>query len=239
MALASTGNPMLRIVIASMLLLGGGSIAGMPAISVTGKALAPPPQSRAEAVVAIDDATAAALIGAISSQFGERAVQVRLGEVRATSAGIVQRDLHGTGQLQLGRDPVWIPFRFRALYDTEQASVGSPTLTLGEGTPSHVLARNDAVAQALADEVGRRLHREFTQQATDIRLDDVRSAPAGAGYLRLEANGTALFGGDGRAATRIRALYDPRNGDWLQLNYDLGTAGTESGTPSPCAECMG
>jgi len=239
LALASTGNPMLRIVIASMLLLGAGSIAGMPAISVTGKALAPPPQSRAEAVVAIDDATAAALIGAISSQFGERAVQVRLGEVRATSAGIVQRDLHGTGQLQLGRDPVWIPFRFRALYDTEQASVGSPTLTLGEGTPSHVLARNDAVAKALADEVGRRLHREFTQQATDIRLDDVRSAPAGAGYLRLEANGTALFGGDGRAATRIRALYDPRNGDWLQLNYDLGTAGTESGTPSPCAECMG
>ena len=226
--LASTGNPMLRIVIASMLLVGAGSIAGMPATSVTGKALAPPPQSRAEAALAIDDATAAALIGAISSQFGERAVQVRLGQVQATSAGIVQRDLHGTGQLQLGRDPVWIPFRFRALYDTEQASVGSPTLTLGDGTPSHALARKDALTRALAREVGRRLHREFAQQATDLRLKGVRSAPAGSGYLRLEANGVALFGGDGRAPTRIRALYDPRNGDWLQLIYDLGPAGTDS-----------
>src|SRR4249919_3220802 len=81
--LASTGNPMLRIVIATTLLLGAGSIAGAPATSVIGKALAPAPQSRAEAVVDIDDATAAALIGAISSQFGERAVQVRLGRVQA------------------------------------------------------------------------------------------------------------------------------------------------------------
>ena len=229
MPLASTGNPMLRIVIASMLLLGAGSIAGAPATSVIGKTLAPAPQSRAEGVVDIDDATAAALIGAISSQFGERAVQVRLGRVQATPAGIIQRDLHGAGQLQIGRDPAWIPFRFRALCDTEQASVGSPELTLGDGGASHMLARDGAVARALEHEVGRRLHREFAQQATTIRLHDVRSVPAGTGYLRLEANGIALFGAAGRTTTRIRALYDPRNDEWLQVDYDLGVAGTDSG----------
>lgn len=219
---------MLRIVIASMLLLGAGSIAGAPATTVIGKALAPAPQSRAEAVVDIDDATAAALIGAISSQFGERSVQVRLAQVQATPAGIIQRDLHGTGQLRIGRDPSWIPFRFRALYDTEQASVGSPELTLGDGGASHRLARDSAVARALAHEVGRRLRQEFTQQATDLRLDDVRSMPAGAGYLRLEANGIALFGGASRTATRILALYDPHNDAWLQVDYDLGTAGMDA-----------
>lgn len=220
---------MLRLAFASILLLGAASIAGTPpSTTVIGKALGPPAQSRAEAAEVIDDATAAALIGAISSQFDGRSVQVRLGRVEVTSAGIVQRELHGAGLLQLGRDPLWIPFRFRALYDTEQARVGCPALTLGDDAPSRMVGRDGVIARALAHEVRRRLQREFAQQATDIRLDDVRTASAGGGYLRLQADGIARFGGD-RTATRIRALYDPHNDEWLQLDYELGVAGAHSG----------
>lgn len=218
---ATDEDAMLRIAIASALLLGAGTLGGAPATSVVGKALAPAPQSRVQAVAAIDDATAAALVGALSSQFDQRAVQLRLGQVRLAQAGIVQRDVQGSGEVQIGRDPIWIPFRFRALYDTVQGSVGSPELTLGGNPPARRLARDGTVARALGTEVGRRLHQEFAQQSTRVHLADVRSAPAGAAYLRIEANGTATFDGD-RAATRVRGLYDPRNGQWLQLAYELG-----------------
>jgi hypothetical protein len=213
---------MFRFAIATALLLVAGSIAGGPATSVVGTALGPVPQSRMQAVEDLDDAAPAAVIGAISSQFGERSVRVRLGRIDAAPAGIVQRDLHGTGQLQVGRDPIWIPFRFRALYDTEQASVASPELTLGGELPSHALATDDRITRALRKEVGRRLHQEFAGQATEIRLADVRSAPAGTTFLRIQADGVATFGTDGRAAARIHALYDPRAGEWLQLAYELG-----------------
>lgn len=212
---------MFRIAIATSLLLGAGSIAGAPATSVVGKSLASAPQSRVQAAADIDDATAAALIGAISSQFHERAVQVRLGHVQVAPAGLVQRDLRGAGELQIGSDPSWIPFRFDALYDTELTSVGSPALTLGSEQPSHELARNDTLAKALGREASRRLHEEFAQQSTALRLDDVRSGGAGAAFVRLEADGIAMLDGD-RAPARVHALYDPRTGEWLQLAYDLG-----------------
>jgi hypothetical protein len=218
---------MLRIAIASAFLLGAGAIAGNPATSIVGKALAPAPQSRVQAVADINDATAAALIGAISTQFGDRPVQVRLGQVQLTPAGIVQRDVHGSGQLQIGSDSSWIPFRFRALYDTEQGSVGSPELTLG-GEPARALAHDGAVAKALGQEVARRLHQEFVQQATRIHLADVRFVPVGGGYLQIEADGIATFDG-APAATHVHALYDPRNGEWLQLAYELGPDGARRG----------
>lgn len=219
---------MYRIVIATALLLGAGSIAGTPATSVVGKPLASAPQSRVQARADIDDATAAALIGAISSQFEERAVQVRLGQVDIAPAGIVQRDVRGTGELQIGRNPLWIPFRFRALYDTEQTSVGSPELTLGSDQPARLLKRDDYVAKALGVEAGRRLRSEFAEQATTLQLVEVRSAPAGAGLVNLEGRGVAMLGGD-QATTRIHALYDPRTHEWLQLAYELGEADAGAG----------
>jgi len=214
---------MTRLAIAAALLLGAGSIIGGPVQSpprvdvVVDVAPAPHEQGHK----GIDDATAAALTTAIAGQFGQRQVDVELGMVEATPAGLVQRDLAGSGRLRFGTDSAWLPFRFHALYDTDLASVSAPQLTLGGGDPQFPLAARSPVARQLARELTRRFHAEFAQQSARIALDTVRSTPAGDHYLQLHASGTARFGGEGQAGADIRALYDTRTGDWLQLNYEL------------------
>lgn len=217
-----------RFAIAAALLMGAGSILGGPAAQsphvelVVGKALDATPASRNEGREAIDDATAAALIGAIATQFETRRVEVELGRIDVAPAGLVQRDLSGTGRLRIGDDASWLPFRFDALYDTEQASVGSPRLTLGGSDGSGaLLAARSPMVRKLGSELERRFQAEFAQQSARIALDSVRSIPAGGHYLQLQARGTARFGGEGQAGTAIRALYDTRSGEWLQLDYEL------------------
>jgi hypothetical protein len=218
---------MIRAVIATALLLGAGSIIGGPADQsqrldvVVGKALDAKPSSREEGRQAADDATAAALIGAIATRFSQRRIEVELGEVDVAPAGLVQRDLSGSGRLRIGTDAGWLPFRFHALYDTEQASVGSPQLTLGSDQPGSLLAARSPVVRQLGNELARRFHSEFAQPSARIALDTVRSSPAGDHYLQLQARGTARFGREGQAGADIRALYDTRSGDWLQLDYEL------------------
>jgi hypothetical protein len=208
--------------------------ASAPATSVVvGHSLDLAPQSRMEGNQAIDDATAAALIGAISAQFGERRIEVKLDSVNATPAGLIQRDLRGSGRLLIGRDDTWIPFRFKALYDTEHASVGYPDLTLGSDQPGKSLSTEAAIAKRLVAEVDARLRDEFAGQPASFAMDSVRVEPAGTRYLRLQANGVAQFGREGDASAGIRALYDTRTGDWLQLEYELGaTANRTVGTDS-------
>jgi hypothetical protein len=217
---------MIRAAIAAALLLGAGFI-GSPASPpqrleiVVGKALDAEPGSREEGRQAVDDATAAALIGAIATQFGQRRIEVELGRIDATPAGLVQRDLSGSGRLRIGSDAGWLPFRFHALYDTEQASVGSPQLTLGPDGPGVVLAARSPIVRQLGSELARRFRAEFAQQSPRIALGVVHSSRAGDHYLQLHARATARFGGDGPAGADIRALYDIRSGDWLQLDYEL------------------
>ena len=222
---------MIRAAIVVALLLGAGSIAGMPVVSagsvtrVVGKPLAAQPATREEGVQAVDDATAAALIGAIATQFDQRRVEVELGRIDAAPAGFVQRELSGNGRLRIGDDTTWLPFHFHALYDTEQATVDSPQLTLGSDEPGALLARRSPIVQRLGSELARRFHQEFAQQPAQIALDTVRSAPAGGHYLQLRARGVARFGGEGQAGADIQALYDTRNGAWLQLDYQLADRG--------------
>jgi len=219
---------MLRLALASAFLLGAVSVAGAPATTVVGKSLAPAPQSRGQGAAAIDDATAAALIGAISSQFGERPVQVRLGRVEVKPAGFAQREVQGNGQLRIGRD-AWIPFGFRSLYDTEQAIAVSPELTLGATPPDRAEPRSGRLAASLAREIADRLRGEFPQQSAIVRIVAVHSALAGADHLRVEADGDVGFGADGTAPMHMHGLYDPRRGEWLQLAYELGS---DAVTPS-------
>jgi hypothetical protein len=199
----------------------GAAHPSLPAI--VGKSLDLAPQSRMEGNQAIDDATAAALIGAISNQFGERTVEVKLDKVVVTPAGIIQRELHGAGRLLIGKDAIWIPFRFTAIYDTEQASVGYPDLVLGGGPSGQTALADATMTRKLTVEVDRRLHQEFAQQPVHIALDKVHVVPAGDRYLRLQANGTAQFGSEGATEAGVQALYDVRTGNWLQVSYELGT----------------
>lgn len=203
-----------------------GSAAGAEAAGaqahVVGKSLAPEPQSRMQAKQAIDDATAAALIGAISSQFAERSVVVKLDHVDATPAGIIQRDLHGDGRLQIGNDATWIPFRFQALYDTERGNVGEPKLTLGDAGSDQGATANAALTDKLTAAVAKRVQQEFPDQAVRMALDSVRTISAGRNYLQVRARGTASFGKDGVTDADVHGLYDVRRERWVQLGYELG-----------------
>ncbi len=191
---------------------------------IVGISLAAPPQSRAQARQVIDDATAAALIGAISSQFDEPNVVVKLDHVEATPAGIFQRELNGAGRLQIGKDETWVPFRFHALYDTEQSSVGNPQLTLGDTGSDQGAIADAAMTNNLTAAVAQRLHQEFAQQPVRIALDSVRTVAAGRNYLQVHARGTASFGKDGATDADVHALYDVRKDQWVQLGYELGAA---------------
>lgn len=190
--------------------------------AIVGRSLDQAPESRMEGNQAIDDATAAALIGAISSQFGEYSVEVKLDKVDVTPVSIIQRDIRGAGRLQIGDDDAWIPFHFKALYDTEQASVGYPDLTLGGDEPGLMIPADSAMAKQLTAEVDRRLSKEFAQQTARFALDSVRVVVAGKRYLCVHASGTADFDREGATDAGVQALYDLRGGGWLQVSYELG-----------------
>lgn len=222
---------MRRTLLTTAMLLGCGLVASAVAgpvndsalpQAVVGKSLDLAPESRMQGNQAIDDATAAALIGAISSQFGERKVEVKLDKMDITVASIIQRDIHGAGRLRIGNDDAWIPFRFKALYDTAQTSVGYPDLTLGGDEAGQPVQVDSAMAKKLTAEVDRRLRKEFAQQSPRVALDAVRLVPAGQRYLHLRASGTANFGQEGTTDAGVQALYDVRSGDWLQVSYELG-----------------
>lgn len=217
-----------RIAIAILMIASGSMLAVATAAqpgpeAITATAIDRAPQSRAEATQSVDAAVAAALIGAITQQFDERMVQVKLDHVDSTPTSIAQRDIHGSGRLKIGDDAVWIPVTFSALYDTTDASVGFPVLTLGATAPGEILSSDAEISQRLAGEVGHRLDREFASQQVRFDLDQVHVSHVGNRYLRVDANGTTDFGVEGTTATGVHALYDPRQDQWLRVSYELGS----------------
>ena len=216
------GRSILTIAVLAGTGLLGSVVSASPPPAVVGTSLQAAPQSRAEGNQAVDDATAAALIGAISGQFAERDVAVKLDKVDIEPAGIVQREISGQGRLLIGKDADWIPFHFKALYDTEQASVGYPDLTLGGAEAGHAVPVTSSIGRSLSTQVDQRLHAEFGSQPSQFAVDSIRSVPAGARYVRIDAIGTADFGSEGKTRAGVHALYDPQTQQWLRLTYELG-----------------
>lgn len=202
--------------------------ASTPPKAIEARAIDATPQSRVEGEQAIDAAVAAAVIGAISTQFGEREVEVKLDKVQATPVSLVQTGIEGAGRLQFGRQDEWIPFRFATLYDTSNATVTAPRLTIGADEAGQDIAPDSALAMQLAAEVDERLQDEFAQQPATMVLDKVTAVAAGTRYVRVEALGTADFGGEGATAANVEGLYDRRNQQWLRIDYELG-AGANRG----------
>ncbi len=80
---------------------------------------------------AINDATAAAIIGALQSRFDGQSVEFRLADVRSKRASLRAIALHGRGEMRFDAAGEWLPIRFDALYDTDTQTVQSPSITLG------------------------------------------------------------------------------------------------------------
>lgn len=183
------------------------------------------PGSRGEAAQSMDAAVAAALIGEIASQFGERSVEVKLDQVRMDPVNLIDIGVSGEGRLQIGADNDWLPFSFESLYDSARAEVSRPTLTLGgdgEGA-SQLLVPGSPMAASLHSQGEHALQREFSDQQPQLGLDRITTTPVGKRFVRADATGTASFGREGTTAVDLQALYDRQSAKWVQIGYELGS----------------
>lgn len=198
-------------------------------VEIHGRAIGPAAQSRAEGDMAMDDAVAAAVIGAVSGEFGERRVEVKLDSISVQPASLRDRDVSGHGRILIGDseatdDSRWIPIQFKALYDTQTATVSRPALMLGgDAAAADELSLDAPLAIALGTQIDAALSEEFAQQSAQMVLDRITTSAAGTRYVRLQASGTADFASEGTTAAQVDALYDRKTGQWLRVAYELGT----------------
>ena len=192
-------------------------------LEIEAKALDNRPESRVEADQAMDGAVAASVIGAISTQFGERKVAVKLDDVAVQPASVRDRSVSGHGRLQIGGDTSWIPFQFDVLYDTVTASVSFPAITLGDADAAREVALDSGIARELGRRADDALDHEFAQQPVQLVVNRVTTTDAGERYVLVEALGIADFAAEGTTPTQVEALYDRKTGEWLRLDYELGT----------------
>lgn len=200
----------------------GGSPVPPQAVSAAGSTATP---EQAQRQMAMDDAVADAVVAAVGRQFGGSRTRVELDGVSVQPESIRDRAVEGHGRLQLASDGSWIPFRFEALYDTETTAVSAPRLVLGEGRRGNEVDSDSDIARALAQRVDSALAEEFAQQPFDLVIDRVATQRAGDSLVHVRGTGSVDFGPDGATPTQIDALYDPAEGRWLRVSYELGPEG--------------
>ena len=178
----------------------------------------------ARILASMDDATAAALIGALETRFGGLDVALRMGEVKGERASLRDIALHGDAQIRLGQDAAWLPISFDALYDTDTQSVLSPSITLEgsgvAGTKPDALPLPRLQAQVIEAMAG-----EFASQRVDVSLQQARVIGNDGRRLVVRAQGIARFDGTETAPVTVRALYEQGSGRWLDAQYDFDVVG--------------
>lgn len=182
-------------------------------------------ESRVEGDLAMDDAVAASLVGAITLQFPKHKVEVKLDKVDVAPLSLRDRAVSGEAQVRIGAEADWLPVAFNALYDTQDAVVTQPHLVFGSDAPSTMLSSQSPLLRDLSRQVNRTLAAEFGQQPAEMRIAHASTSPAGTRYLHVQAVGQAVFDGEGSESADIEALYDRTTGQWLRVSYELG--GTE------------
>ncbi len=184
------------------------------------------PMSRAEGREAADAAVAGALMGLVNEQFGGERIEIKLDSVDMRAVSPRDREVAGTGQLKVGADTDWLPFRYRALYDTETQTAAGPAITLGSTDAGGTdVAPTEAASTDLARAASERLRGEFPDQKVTLDLSKVQRQKSGR-YERYIAIGGVRFDRDPATKAAIEGLYDPARKRWLRINYELGdTAG--------------
>lgn len=174
-------------------------------------------------LASMDDATAAALIGALETRFAGREVALRMGDVQGTRASLRDIALHGNAQIRLGQDAAWLPIRFEALYDTDTQVVLSPSITL-EGTG--VASTKPALPlPGLKAQVLEAMASEFASQRVDVSLQQAQVIGNDGRRLVVRASGIARFDGTETTPVTVRALYEQGSGRWLDAQYDFDVVG--------------
>lgn len=192
------------------------------------------PESRNEGGQALNSAVAGALIGAISDQFAANKVEVTLDSVDVAPLSVRDRNVTGNGRLRINDDHEWIEMSFAALYDTANTSVSQPTLVLGDADGGDVLDLDSNLARRLDQKVNTALSSEFSQQPVQLLIERVTATAAGKRFVQVRALGTAEFTGEGTTPAQVSGLYDRDTGQWVRVNYELGTTSNwaEQGEPA-------
>lgn len=204
------------------------ALAGAPAMASEPLPVPSPAEPAMHASVAMDRqaierAVAGSVVAALAERFG-RAVEVRFGaiDVRAIDDG--QRSIDGEGDMRFAGDPGWIGFRFRSVYDGLLGQAGPPDVEIGVGGDSRAVPNDSPALRQLEDRMADVLRTETGVVDIRMQLDRVETLEMGSHYLVMQAQGLADFGRDGNSDLHIHAIYDRRNGDWLQLDHTLGAA---------------
>jgi hypothetical protein len=171
-------------------------------------------------LAAMDDATAAALIGALETRFAGRDVALRMGEVEGERASLRDIALHGSAHIRLGQDADWLPIRFKALYDTDTQAVLSPSITL-EGSGVAGTKPAQMPLPGLQAQVVQAMASEFASQRVDVSLQDAQVIGSDGRRLVVRAQGIARFDGTDTAPVTVRALYEQGSGRWVDAQYDF------------------
>ncbi|MES2859520.1 MAG: hypothetical protein V4704_10130 [Pseudomonadota bacterium] len=176
----------------------------------------------AHGVQAINDATAAALIGALETRFAGQEVAFRLGEVRSERVSLRDIALHGTGQIRFENDAAWMPIQFDALYDTATQIVQSPAIVLG-GSATAGSAQAFPL-ESLQSELARRMNAEFSSQAVAFDLDHTSIVGGDGRRVIVNGNGLARFDGEESAPVQIQGIYDRSSKRWIDASYEFTMA---------------
>jgi hypothetical protein len=211
----------------SLLVLFTCALAGLPGVPRAAQDATTRPASATGAASAssgdevLDNAVAAVVVSALTEQFGDEAISVRLDTMDVRVANPRDRLVSGEGRMRVGDDPEWIPFRYRMVYDTTFASAGRPSLDFAGDRAGEREMPNDAtLVRQLDDHVVADLDRQFGTR-TRLQLDRISTVAIGRRFLRIEAGGVADLGLDGTMPVRIVALYDNARSAWQRIDYDL------------------
>ena len=175
---------------------------------------------------AINDAAAAAVIGALQTRFDGQPIQFRLGEVVSERASLRDIALHGSGEIRFDAVGEWLPISFDALYDTDTQVVQSPGITLGAQHAARIAA--ELPLQSLQSRVDRAISTEFKNQEVSFDLQQASVIGGDGQRVIVEANGFATFDGEGREDVTVQAVYDTRSGRWIDASYEFGLVATPS-----------
>lgn len=190
---------------------------------VTAKSIGKAASQQAETSVglqAINDAAAAAVIGALTSQLSGRDVQLKLDAVDSSRVSLRDMSLAGNGLVRLEGSNTWMPIHFQALYDSDTQTVGSPSITF-VAQPAHA-GLDKKIARQLDTLVDRKLAGEFPAQPVAFDLGAASIVGGDTRYAVVHGNGIADFAAEGKSDVSVDAIYDRNARRWVKVEYQLG-----------------
>lgn len=229
------------LILLSTVLLLAAPVANVGAVGIKS---VPVLENRAWADEAADDpetiriTVASALIAAAGQRLeAGRDITLTFNQAEIVAASPRDRRVSGHGELTLEAGGDALPFRYRALYDSEAGSVVGVELAFGlsdEG--GQLLAADTAGSRELRQRALQRIRDEFPNQKVELNFSELRQMPSEGRYQRYVGRATARFDGKYDSGVRVDGLYDTTAKHWLDVHYELGELDRWQVRPTPSAE---